>query len=290
MYLDPRLLQSFLAVADSASFSRAAQHLNCTQSTVSAQIKRLEGQVGRPLFTRSTRRVALTEAGGALLPYARRMVHLREAAEIAVEQGSERPTIRLGVSEEQAERFLPRILPIFAERFPKSRIALTCQSSVGLLQRFAAGDLDVALAIRHEGHPPGEVLGLQPLVWVAGDGFALPDKGPLPLACHPEGCTYRAAAQEALSAAGRGWRIVCTSQSPIGVNAAVTAGLAVAVKAPRGVPEGARILTGAKRLPKLKPAAVELHQAEHALPVEAETLSALLSEEVRRELADTASP
>jgi DNA-binding transcriptional LysR family regulator len=72
---DTELLKSFLAVAENGGFTRAAKALNSTQSTISAQIQRLENEAGRPLFVRNTRSVRLTSAGEILLGYARSPRH-----------------------------------------------------------------------------------------------------------------------------------------------------------------------------------------------------------------------
>ena len=72
---DTELLKSFLAVAENGGFTRAAKALNSTQSTISAQIQRLENEAGRPLSVRNTRSVRLTSAGETLLGYARSPRH-----------------------------------------------------------------------------------------------------------------------------------------------------------------------------------------------------------------------
>ena len=78
--LDFELLRAFVAVADCGGFHRAAERLNLTQSTVSQQIKRLELEIQRPLFRRTTRSVALTDAGEMLLGDARRLLQPEEPA------------------------------------------------------------------------------------------------------------------------------------------------------------------------------------------------------------------
>ncbi len=77
---DPDLLRTFVAVSDCASFTRAAQQLHLTQSTISYQMKRLERQAGQALLQRTTRRLALTPEGEVLLGYARNILLLQEAA------------------------------------------------------------------------------------------------------------------------------------------------------------------------------------------------------------------
>ncbi len=285
MHLDLGLLATFVAVVDCGGFSAAGERLGLTQSAVSAQIKRLEIQAGTLLLARTSRQVSLTEAGGSLLPYARRIAHLQAAAEAALGRDSAPAAIRLGISEEQGSAYLPRVLPAFARRFPDARLALVCANSTALLQDFAEGQLDLALTIRHAGTEPGELVGREPLVWVGREDYRPDPETPLPLACFPEGCIFRALAQDALTQAGRAWRIACTSQSPVGINAAVAAGLAIAVKAPRAVPAGARVLHESDGLPRLPPAVVELHRAAPALTEAGEAFAELLLETVRREIA-----
>lgn len=77
---DPLLLRSFVAVVDCANFTRAAQRLHLTQSTVSQQIRRLEDSLGCKLLDREQRRVMATPEGERLLVYARRILALHEEA------------------------------------------------------------------------------------------------------------------------------------------------------------------------------------------------------------------
>ncbi len=97
--LDPRLLQSFVVLAEELHFGRAAERLNIAQPGLSQQINRLERQVGAPLFTRSSRAVELTDAGRAMLEPARAAVRAAEQAERASREAartSEHP-LRVGI-------------------------------------------------------------------------------------------------------------------------------------------------------------------------------------------------
>jgi DNA-binding transcriptional LysR family regulator len=93
------LLRSFVAVAESGGFTRAATQLNSTQSTVSAQIQRLEEEAGRSLFVRSTRSVQLTSAGETLLGYARTILRLNDDARLCLSGVRHAGRVRVGVNE-----------------------------------------------------------------------------------------------------------------------------------------------------------------------------------------------
>src|SRR5262245_55120848 len=78
--MDLLQLEHFLAVVEERTFTRAAERVCRTQPAVSQSIKKLEEEVGTPLFARDVHDVSLTEAGKALVEYARKMVHTRDAA------------------------------------------------------------------------------------------------------------------------------------------------------------------------------------------------------------------
>lgn len=122
MLIDPLLLRSFVAVADLGSLSRAAEAVHVTQSAVSAQIKRLEDQLGCRLFTRTTRSVALTPQGEVLLGYARSILTLNEQAVLRLAVSPRRrTTVRVGCSEGLPADWLFATLRSSATSAPKSR-------------------------------------------------------------------------------------------------------------------------------------------------------------------------
>ena len=284
--LSPELLRSFLAVAEAGSFSAAAKTVNLTQSAVSLHIKRLEQRLGRRLFARTSRSVRLTEEGGALVPYAKRLLRLQEAAEAAVGRIGAETTVRVGITDEQAQTYLPRVLPAFSAEFPEARVEIVCDLSPNLVARLGEGELDLALAIRHLDDPPGaEVLAIEDLVWAAGPGLDLTPETDLPLAFNPEGCTFRARALEALARRDRAWHIRYESQSPTGLNVAVAAGQALTVKVARRLPRGCLVPGPEAELPELPPAVVELHRAPTATTPAHEGFAALLSAAVQGEAA-----
>lgn len=287
--MDIELLRTFVAVAESGGFSAAAKSLNRTQSAVSLQIKRLEERLNDSLLERTSRSVALTPAGATYLPYARRMLRLQEEAELAVGQRNAGETIRFGITDEQAQAYLPELLGPFTEAFPEVQIEITCDQSTELVAALQDGLLDMVLCIRHRATPTGIPIATQPLVWVASPKLKVEQADPLPLALNPEGCVYRAQALSLLSKAGRRWRVACTSQSPTGINLAINAGLAVSVKADRSIPDGCIGLDDNARLPPLKPAVVELHRSPAGTSMALDTLAEMVSDAVIRHHPDLSS-
>jgi len=278
--MDPELLRAFVAVVESGGFTAAARTLHRTQSAVSLQIKRLEDRVGEPLFRRDTRNVCLSDAGGALLPYARRILRLQDQAEAALHAVGRARSLRLGISDEQALAYLPQVIPRFTARHPDVQLEVVCDLSTRLVASLAEGNLDIALTIRHGSLGTGEVVGREQLAWVARADFVNEPDRPLPVAFSPEGCIYRAYALAGLTRLQRACRIVYVSPSPTGINLAVQTGLAATVKAARAVPEGCRVLDGEPGIPALPPADVELHRAPTAVSEMADTFIDMLLAEV----------
>jgi DNA-binding transcriptional LysR family regulator len=289
--MDTDLLRCFVAVAETKSFSAAARRLHCTQAAVSLRIKRLEERLGAPLFARTSRAVTLTDSGATLLAYAGRLLRLNDEAAAAVGASAREPRLRFGISDEQAMAYLPAVLPRFVAAMPEVQLEVRCDVSTALAERVREGQLDLALAIRHDGTPGGELIGREALYWVAAEGFAPAPGRPLPLAVNPEGCVYRATALEALAAAGRRWQIVYTSESPTGINIAVQLGMGATVKPRRSVPAGCAILGAEVGLPPLRPVEVELHRASRSsFPMAARVFRDLLLETMAVEEDASAGP
>src|SRR3954463_4514034 len=97
LVLDLDLLRSFVSVVDAGGFTRAGERVHRTQSTVSQQIRRLEGTLGCPLLLRNGKQVTLTEEGERLLSYARRLLALAEEARDVVARPNGDGIVRLGI-------------------------------------------------------------------------------------------------------------------------------------------------------------------------------------------------
>ncbi|MEU4626828.1 LysR family transcriptional regulator [Actinoplanes sp. NPDC023801] len=146
--MEQRQLQYFVAVAEELNFTRAAQRTHAVQSTVSASIRALERHLGTPLFERSTSKVALTDAGKALLPEARRALDALDQARAAVAGLRDGLTgsLRVGTISGLTAVDLPGLVSDFRGRHPGVRLSLSMAAggTDGLLAALRARDLDVA--------------------------------------------------------------------------------------------------------------------------------------------------
>lgn len=261
--LDTALLRTFVAVAETASFTAAAVRIGRTQSAVSLQIRRLEETLDSRLFERTRRSVALTRAGRDFLPYARRILRLHEEALATVNPALGESSVRVGLPNDYAELFLPSVLRRFDADHPNVRCAIECDMTWELLERLERGELDVVVGIRHAARSTGRTLCLEDIVWVAGPDHDPAARGaaPVPLVLYPATCPYRARGLEALAGSGRAWRVVYTSQSPTGIRIAVEQLGAVTITSRRTVPAGWKILSPEDGFPALPPAELQIYIA-----------------------------
>lgn len=227
--LDPALLQSFVAVAESGSFTRAAQRVHLTQSTVSQQVRRLEEQLGCELLDRGGRYVTTTPEGERLLGYARRLQQLMAEAVEQVRQTSGQGEIRLGVPEDFAAQPLTAVLAGFADTWPGIRLEVTSGLSHDLWQRFQDSELDLALVKQRVGHAAGVACWPEPLAWIDSRTRPAVARDPVPLVAFPSGGLYRGEMTHALDASGRRWRIGFVSASLASISSAVADGLGISL-------------------------------------------------------------
>src|SRR5215475_4286974 len=150
--LDIDLLRSFAAVVDCGSFTVAGDLVARTQSAVSVQIKRLEEVLGKTVFERTSRSLALTPAGETLLGYARRILDLNDESVRRIAEPPVTGAIRLGITEYFVPSELPRILSRFTAAYPDVHLEARMGLSGELRGEMAAGRLDAVLVrlARHE--------------------------------------------------------------------------------------------------------------------------------------------
>src|ERR1700754_2232437 len=144
--MELRQLEYLVAVAEEANFTRAAERIHVAQPAVSAQIQRLERELGQPLLDRSRRVVRLTTAGEAVLPYARAALSAVGDMHVAVDEITElvRGAVTIGtVSSHSVD--IPRLLADFHADHPNVEISLGTDSSDILIENVRSGALDLAI-------------------------------------------------------------------------------------------------------------------------------------------------
>ncbi len=242
--LDLDLLKAFTAIIDTGSLTRAGERLGLTQSAITLKLRRLEAVTGRCLLTRNAKAIALTDDGAALLPHARRMIEMNDAALAELRGPKLKGTVRLGTPEDFATAHLPDVLARFAAEFPDVVLEVTCDLTLNLLELYRNGAFDMILIKRepYGAYGDGMAVWRERLVWARGPK-PLNFTDVLPLVVAPQPCVYRKRATQALDKAGQGWRIVYTSPSLAGSQAAVRAGLGIIASPERMVPNDFVVLS-----------------------------------------------
>lgn len=229
MSLDSNTLQCFLAVAETGSFTKAAEKLSRTQSAISQQVAKLEQLFGKLLLTRG-KQITLTADGEVFQGYARQIVALQNEALDYMKTPALAGEVRVGIPENFASAFLSDILAEFSRMHPRVLLNIECDLTLNLFARFKRGELDVVLVKMNQPDdvPDGQEVWSEPLQWV-GDSAMLDATKPVPLVLAPEPCVYRAAAIRALNQANQPWRLIFSSPSYAGIITAVKAGMGMTI-------------------------------------------------------------
>lgn len=271
--LDVDQLRTFIAIAETGSFTKAAEVVNKTQSAVSMQMKRLEERLERAIFLRDGRASKLTEDGQRLLDYARRIVKLNVETLAAFSDAQLSGRVRLGVPDDYADRYLPEIMARFSRAYPGVELTVICEPSVDLLDRIDANQIDLAIVTNCESKRASETFRRERLLWVTSNRHPTHTEQPVPLALGRPSCSWRRAAVDKLEAVGRPYRVLYSSSNAGAVAAAVLSGLAVSVLAESGLRPGMRVLTAADGFPELPACHVGLVRNAHESSALADALA-----------------
>lgn len=235
--LDSLQLKSFIAIADIGTFSAAAKTVGRTQSALTLQIQKLEGDLGCQLFDRSARRVSLTEQGEIFLGYARKIVQLQWEVFSKLKEPDIEGEIRVGTPEDFATYYLPNVLASFRKQHPRVQLNVSCDLTLNLMKGFERGEFDIILVKRDpQSTRGGTKVWREPLVWAAAEQWQ-PEK-PISLVLSPKPCIYRARALAALDRAHKPWHLTYVSPSLAGTIAAVRAGLGITILPSNMLPSG----------------------------------------------------
>jgi LysR family transcriptional activator of glutamate synthase operon len=240
--MELRQLRYLVALAEERSFTRAAAKVLVAQPALSQQIAKLEAEVGLPLVDRTTRRVAMTEAGNLLVEHARRVLKQVEVAreDLADLAGIRGGRLTIGTSQTVGALDLSALLAEFYRRHPAVDLSVREDLSVNLARALQADELDLAFITLPEARVEGlelEVLSREELVAVVPKDHPLAPRRKLRVAdlageavvTFREGATIRRRLMEAAARAGFEPRIAFATNEVARMRALVAAGLAIAL-------------------------------------------------------------
>ncbi|GAA0659917.1 DNA-binding transcriptional LysR family regulator [Sphingomonas insulae] len=226
--LDLKLLRTFVAVADTSSFTDAAGRLNSTQSTVSQQLGRLEAMIGQSLIDRSSRPISPSPAGERLLGYARRLLVLQDEAQALLADPAGTSTIRIGVPDDMVTAAMSSCFARFAGRHRQIRLDVTTGLSRDLKKRFREGEFDIVIVKEAVTDGDARAIFPEPLAWFEAENSDV-WQDPIPLVTFPPGGLYRDVMIDRIEREQRRWYIAFTGNSLGSVLSAIEAGLGVSV-------------------------------------------------------------
>ncbi len=237
MNIDTMTLQTFIALAETSSFTKAAQRVYRTQSAVSQQMAKLENMLKKSLINRDNT-ITLTADGEIFLSYAKQIFALHSEAIDRFREPDLTGEIRFGLPENFASVYLHEILADFSRIHPRIQLNIECDLTVNLFEKFKQGKFDIVLVKmnRPEDFPNGVDVWTEPLKWV-GNGEIISNDKPIPLVLAPQPCVYRQAAIDSLDKIGRSWRQVFSSNSYTSSLAAVKASMGITVIPSRLIPD-----------------------------------------------------
>jgi DNA-binding transcriptional LysR family regulator len=284
--LDMDALRSLVAILRLGGLARAAERIGRSPSAVSQQMRKLESQLGEPLFRKQGRRVVLTEAGDRVHAYARRILELNDEAVHAVRGAAIDGVVRFGLPGDFAESWLPAALGQFRKAYPAVRVDVLVERNGMLLERLDRGELDLVLAMNQGGRADAERLATLPMTWIGpvGTGEAVRPDTLMDLALYQTPCFFRQAGTAALDRAGIAWRPAFVTASLHSLWAGVAAGLGITVRTGADLPPTLMRLDERHGLPPLPGVDLCLHAAPGKPPAALTHLRQAVVEQARAHL------
>lgn len=280
------VLRTLVTIVDVGNFSRAGEILGRSQPAISLQIKKLEGQVNRKLFTKAGQAYQINNDGKWLYNKAKQMLAINDDIFRELSHETLRGRMRLGIPSEFASALLPSIVGEFSQRYPDVSLDVTSALSKHLLSREQRSPFDLILALIHPSSQANathnkqkpmsniEVIREDELVWVGEPNRKLP-KDSLPLVLAPDGCVYRSRVIGELKQQTLPWKITYTNPDFSGLMAAIKQGLGITALARSIVPDELEIIRD-KRLPKLGSINICLINQDTQHPQVSQTLSSYI--------------
>lgn len=249
--LDISPLRSLVAIADCNGFRRAATRMHLSQSAISQHVRRLEAVVGRDLIERHGRGSRFTPDGEHLLVQARRILALHDET-LREFGGDVQETFTIGSTEHAAAQILPALSAAVERSAERRRFRYRVDRGSQLERELATEGVDLALLLNAPDHAPALPVGDLELTWYSAPGWTPPAApGPIPLVAFDDPCALRSRALETLSRHDAPAVVAVEAGQLAGVQAAVGAGLGVALMATLGrTPDG---LVARDDLPRPEP-------------------------------------
>lgn len=230
------LLRTFVAVCQQGSLSKVAAQTGRTQSALSMQIRRLESLLERHLFQRTGRGVLPTAEGEIFLSYATRILALGDEAYARLRETAVAGSVRIGLAEEIANFILPTALDRLHRAHPDVQLDVVVEHSIALGRSWGENTMDIMIAPRSAaGSIDAMATWNVELQWVSAVNYLQKSGRPLDLVAFAAPCSWRQRMIEALAASGREHRIAFTSQSVMGLQAAIESGLGIGLLPPESI-------------------------------------------------------
>lgn len=258
--LDILSLRSFIAVAETGGFTQAASRVHRSQSAVSMHLRKLEEQVGAVLLDRTHHGAVPTPAGARFLAEARRIVDTHDAAVSRMVAPHIAGHVRLGIMDDFASAFLPRVIAAFQRTFPDVTVQVTTGTTAAFVGKLDT-QFDLVLATDLADRSSGAILRTERLFWGGMDDAPLPPSGPVRLIAMPRGNLFRDLAERRLRSARVNYRVAYEGNSIPAIEAAAAAGIGIAVVKGSTARRDLKLYGSDSGLPELPMATICLHAA-----------------------------
>lgn len=274
-------LRTFVSVIEQGGYAKAGEFLGRSQPAISLQIKKLEEQLGRQLFTKVGQRHVASADGNWLYGKAREILELNDSIFRALMPAPLSGRLRLGIPNEFASTLLPGLIGEFSKRYPDVSLEVTSALSRDLLHTSRRDQFDLILALQNpDEKTQGEVILEDDMVWV-GDATRPFVSDSISLVLAPDGCMYRSRVITQLKQQTRAWKITYTNADLSGLVAAIQQGLGITALARSSMPENVKELVHAP-LPTLGKVNICLFNQDTQHPVVSKTLAEFITSRLRQ--------
>ena len=273
-------LRTFVSVIELGGYAKAGEFVGRSQPAISLQIKKLESQLERKLFTKVGQRHLPSADGNWLYPKAKELLELNDNIFKSLIPAPLSGRLRLGIPNEFASTLLPGLIGEFSKRYPDVSLEVTSSLSRDLLHPSQRDHFDLILALVNPSEDTeGEVVLEDEVVWV-GDATRPFVGDSIPLVLAPDGCMYRSRVIEELKQQTFAWKITYTNADLGGLVAAIQQGLGITALARSSLPQNLSPLNHPK-LPKLGRVNICLFNQDTQHPVISKTLAEFITSRLK---------